>query len=187
MQNNTQNYYKDLGLTRSANDKEIRGAYRRLARKYHPDLNQEDEKAAEHFKRVTEAYEVLSDADSRSKYDRYGSNWKNVQRTENSYADFSSPFTKTRTGHSRNSGFSNPFGNLEDLISGTKTRRRTPAEPNQLQASVDITLEEAITGTKRTVTVTKPDGERRLEVTIPSGVKTGSIVRITPEKDHQLN
>src|SRR5438034_7406227 len=70
-------YYESLGVPRSAKEAEIKKAYRRLARKYHPDLNPQNKQAEEKFKEIQEAYEVLSDADKRRKYDQLGANWKN--------------------------------------------------------------------------------------------------------------
>src|SRR5438552_10127 len=77
-------YYESLGVPRSAKEEEIKKAYRKLARKYHPDLNPHKKQAEEKFKEIQEAYEVLSDADKRRKYDQLGANWKNG-------ADFTPP------------------------------------------------------------------------------------------------
>src|SRR5918911_1721011 len=75
-------YYEVLGVAKSASEKEIRQAYRKLARKYHPDLNPNDKQAEARFKEIGEAYEVLSDADKRKKYDRYGHNWQHAEAAE---------------------------------------------------------------------------------------------------------
>src|SRR5689334_14512262 len=75
-----QDYYKILGVDKSADDKEIQKAFRKLARKYHPDVNPNDKSAEKHFKEINEAYEVLSDADKRAKYDQLGSNYQQWQR-----------------------------------------------------------------------------------------------------------
>jgi len=75
-----QDYYKILGVDRSASSKEIKKAYRKLAQKYHPDRNQGDKRAENHFKSVNEAYEVLSDAEKRRKYDQLGNAWQDWQR-----------------------------------------------------------------------------------------------------------
>src|SRR4051812_45399501 len=77
-----QDYYQVLGVARGASEKEIRQAYRRLARQYHPDLNPNDKAAEARFKEIGEAYEVLSDADKRKKYDRYGHNWQQAEAAE---------------------------------------------------------------------------------------------------------
>ena len=76
------NYYKLLGVSKSADDKEIRQAFRKLARKHHPDLNPGDKDAEKKFKEINEAYEVLSNAENRGKYDRYGDQWRQADRLE---------------------------------------------------------------------------------------------------------
>src|SRR5205823_2837731 len=78
METKTKDYYKTLGVNRNASDKDIKSAYRKLARKYHPDVNPGDKAAEEKFKEIGEAYEVLSDPDKRRKYDQFGSNWSSI-------------------------------------------------------------------------------------------------------------
>ena len=75
-------YYQVLGIGKDASDKDVKAAFRRLARRHHPDLNPGDEAAEREFKKINEAYEVLSDPESRSKYDRYGDNWRHADRIE---------------------------------------------------------------------------------------------------------
>ena len=162
------NYYDILGVPRGADQKEIRQAFRRLARKYHPDLNPGDEKAERRFKQINEAYEVLSDPDKRKKYDLYGERRKRARRYE---AD---------------SGF-DLFGGLEDLFDPFRRRAGTAtATRRRVEAPVTVTLEEAYSGTKRHVTVTARGGELRVEVTIPPGVDTGSVVHISLDKGNDL-
>ena len=164
-------YYQVLGIGKDASDKDVKAAFRRLARRHHPDLNPGDEAAEREFKRINEAYEVLSDPESRSKYDRYGDNWRHADRIE-SGGGFG-------YGAGAPGGAGNLFGgDLFDLLggfgrSGARARQR-------LETSVDVSLEEAFAGTTRNVSLSGPQGPRRMEVKIPPGVRSGSKVRISP-------
>src|SRR5262245_37600170 len=93
----TQDYYALLGVARTASDKEIRSAYRKLARKYHPDLNPNDKGAEARFKEIGEAYEVLSDKDKRAKYDRFGANWQQAEAAQRAGAT-AGGYTTSRGG-----------------------------------------------------------------------------------------
>ena len=107
-------YYDILGVQRNVDDKHIRKAFRALARKYHPDLNPNNDNAAEKFKQINEAYEVLSDKSKRKQYDLYGDNWKHADRMNKAQSGFSGS-----TGHAWDfqSG-SNPFGSSTDDLFG---------------------------------------------------------------------
>lgn len=198
-------YYKILGINKSATEKEIKQAYRRLARKYHPDINPGDKSSEDKFKIVNEAYEVLSNNDKRQKYDRYGEQWQ--------YAD---QFAKAEEGYSgqtfgntqRTYQFNN-FGDIfGDLFGNLNKGFRAAAGPRQrgqdIYAPIELTLEEAYRGKTRTIQLQelalctacggtgragkrtcsichgsgKIDSLNRLEVKIPPGVKDGSKIRI---------
>lgn len=178
-------YYDILGVPRSADEKEIRQAYRRLARQHHPDVNPGDDAAAERFKTINAAYEVLSDADKRSRYDRYGDRWERADHFEQQgNTDFSQFFRGGNFGGGGPGGFSFSAGGatLSDLLGGLggfasdlgggrgDRFRSRPAD-----VPVEITLEEADHGTTRLANL--PDG-RRLEVTIPAGIADGGRVHI---------
>lgn len=176
-------FYSVLGLKRSASEKEIRQAYRRLARKHHPDVNPGDPKAEERFKEINEAHQVLSDPDSRRKYDTFGENWKHGDQF--GHGGRSGPFTYTRraAGSGGFPGFGDLSGmGLGDLFSdvlgrGGGASRRPKAR--RLEHPVEVTLEEAFSGTTRILKVQTPDGqEKRLEVKVPPGVDSASKVRI---------
>ena len=182
------NYYDVLGVAKDATEKEIRQAYRQLARQYHPDVNKNDPTAEDKFKEVNEAYGVLSDEDSRKKYDRYGDNWRHVEervpesghgpngggfRWSSSDSSFEDLFANF--GGSRGTRFRD-FGEGASRFDGlfepgrSRARRRPPPE-----YPVEVTLEEAFHGASRTLRLN--DG-RALEVKIPLGVDQGSKVHI---------
>ena len=188
-----QDYYQLLGISRGASEKDILQAYRRLARQYHPDLNPGDKAAEAKFKEIGEAYEVLSDADKRKKYDRYGHNWQQAEAAEAAARE--GGFGNARWGPGQGNvrfetvDFDDPaFGDLfGNLFGGGGARsgvrgRRAAQRGEDYEQPVDVTLEEAFAGSQRMLQVQGPDGQlRRLEVKIPPGVADGSRIRIAGE------
>ncbi|HUX77222.1 MAG TPA: DnaJ C-terminal domain-containing protein [Anaerolineae bacterium] len=196
-----EDYYKILGVNRDASEKDIKRAYRRLARQFHPDVNPGDKQAEEKFKKINEAHQVLSDSEKRTKYDRLGASWQQWQHTghDPSQFDWSQWFSGAPGGVHVEWG-----GDLGDLFGGagagvfsdffsaifggvggdTRTRtaedlfRRTTSQQvrrgQDMEASVEITLEEAFHGTTRTL---ERDGHR-IRVKIPPGARSGSKVRV---------
>jgi curved DNA-binding protein len=190
-------YYKILGVDRNASEKEIKKAYRKLARKHHPDVNPGDEGAEERFKEINEAHEVLSDPDKRKKYDQLGASWRQYRSTGGDprgfdwgqwyaqpggggvhveYADLSDLFGG---GGGFSDFFSAIFGGMGRGRGAAWNMGGQPraASGQDFEQEVEITLEEAFSGTTR---VLQKDG-RRLEVKIPAGVRTGSKVRMRGE------
>lgn len=184
-------YYKTLGVPRSATDKDIKAAYRKLARENHPDANQGKKESEEKFKEISEAYEVLKDPEKRKRYDTLGANWK-------AGSDFTPPpggfggfdFGDLQGGFGRNSPFSDFF---ESLFGQTFTQqqggggpagaagRRSPRGGDQ-EAEIELTIEEAAAGAARQVQISAPgQRQRTLQVKIPAGVRTGSKVRVAGE------
>ena len=181
---NTKSYYEILGVGKTATDKDIRQAYRRLARKYHPDLNPGDASAEAKFKEINQANEVLSDAESRKKYDRYGDDWKRADEIESR----GGPGGSGGAGTWRGGDFDyDLFDGFDDLIGGFGHRgEERPPSPQRLELDIEVSLEEAYLGSKRTVTITQGGRDRRIEVDIPQGVDTGSVVKVTPAADQDL-
>ena len=195
-------YYQTLGVSKSADQDEIKKAYRKLARKYHPDVNPDDPKSEEKFKEINEAYQVLSDEEKRKKYDQFGSQWKQYQRTGGRPEDFDWSQWATRGqpggGQYRTvsqeeleqmfggglGGFSDFFETLFGGMGGVRGTRRTARRPGaqatargrDIQHPVQISLEEAFHGTTRLLSF---EGGKRIEASIPPGVKSGSKVRLS--------
>ncbi len=167
-------YYETLGVAKGASEKDIRSAFRKLARKHHPDVNDNDPASEDKFKEINEAYTVLSDADSRRKYDHYGDDWKRADQFGQSRRGGGFSYSNMGGMGAGAHGF-----NLEDLfggIGGSMGGRQAPPPPSEYPVS--ITLEEAFTGASRRLRM--QDG-RRLEVKIPPGVDNGSRVHISSE------
>ncbi len=171
-------YYKVLGISRSASEREIKQAYRRLARQYHPDVNPGDKSAEEKFKQINEAYEVLSDKENRQKYDQYGDQWQYADQFARAGRQ-QAPFWEFRPGGgtTRIHFGQGDFGSLfDDLLKGFGAGRQPrAARGRNIEVPVEVTLEEAFNGATRRLSL--EDG-KRLEVKIPPGVKDGSRVRL---------
>ncbi len=187
-------YYETLGVSKDASEKDIRQAYRRLARQHHPDLNPNDDEAERQFKKINEAYEVLSDADSRKKYDRYGDMWRQADNIE-AQRSHGGPRTYTwTTGGQPPGGVDADFdlgdilggfgGGLGDLLGGGGLARARGRQ--RANAAVTVSLEEAFAGAKRRVFAPDGGGSRRIEVSIPPGVDNGSVVRISLDSGAEL-
>lgn len=153
-------YYKILGVSRTADEKEIKSTYRKLARKYHPDVNPGDKSAEEKFKDISEAYEILSDSKKRDQYDHYGEAWKQYSRT-GAGGGWPQGGGGTRSGPGDvefDFGSVN-FGDLfESLFGGRKGRQAgAPARGEDVEYGIDLSLEEAIHGTKKVLTLQVED------------------------------
>ena len=170
-------YYEVLGVPRTATADEIKRAYRQLARKYHPDLQPAAEraKAAERFKEINEAHEVLSDPDKRSKYDALGVDWK-------SGADFTPPpgagWRAADASEAEDFGgfsdfFASLFGRPMGRAGGDGGRITIPG--SDIEAELPVTLEELLKGGRRRLTL---DGNHSIEVEIPRGAREGTMLRL---------
>ncbi len=187
-------YYETLGVPRDADQKRIKSAFRKLARKHHPDVNPGDPSATERFRDINEAYEVLSDPEKRRRYDEVGPRWREFERWEQAGRPGPNPFaggpqveyrTATPEDFEDLFGGADPFSDFfHDLFGrgagATAAGGRRSARPRRgedVEAETEISLEEAYHGTARTVELSTPGGTRRLEVRIPPGVADGARVR----------
>jgi len=184
-------YYEVLGVPRNATDEEIRKAFRKLARQYHPDVAKDKKKAEEKFKEINEAYEVLGDPEKRRQYDELGSHWKSGAEFrpppgwENMHATggFPGGFRFEREFHFGGTGFSDFFEQLfgrHGHFRGFQTH--WPEEEAQrgqdVEADIMVTLEEALKGSVRTITLER-DGQQEVhKVKIPAGILPGQKLRV---------
>ena len=174
-----QDYYQTLNVKRGASDKEIKQAYRRLARQYHPDVNPGDAAAEQKFKDISEAYEVLGSTENRAKYDRFG------HQAFDPGGGFKSGFGGFQGGNIHDifgsgRGFSEGFGSLfEDLFGGGERAAPAPQRGQDVEQTLEIPFEDALRGTSRRVRLRHRDGSvEQRQVKIPPGVDTGSKIRI---------
>jgi curved DNA-binding protein len=194
---NFRNYYEILGVTKDASNDEIKKAYRRLARKYHPDLNPGDKSAEEQFKDIGEAYEILSDEDKRIEYDRFSSFWKQkgfnprnarVKTKTNGggadgsyvqYEDFNSFVDNLRTRRQTPSTTTESarVKSSDPYRPGTTKRERVITQPSRrdVEAKLTLPLEKAYRGGRERIRL--EDG-RSLEVDMPSGMINGQRIRL---------
>jgi len=191
----TRDYYEILGVPRTAPQKDISAAFRKLARKYHPDLNKDDKQAEARFKEISEAHEVLSDPKKRELYDAFGENWASAQ------AAGIDPKDAARGGGFRpnagpggqrveyrtvspedmedlfgeGGGFGDIFGSIFSGATRGRTRPQAPPRELDVEAPITVSLAEVFRGTSRTVEL---PGGRRVEVKVPAGVKEGTVLRV---------
>jgi len=184
------NYYEVLGVDRKADEKEIKTAYRKLARKYHPDVNPNDKSAETKFKEVSEAYEVLHDADKRSMYDQYGANWEQAQHFQGGVPGQDGGFHIGGGGGGFETIFEQFFGGRGRSNVDYGFQDMETSQPRDIEKLVEVTLEEVDLGTKRTLTYQTMDAQRtphgittvpttkKVEVKIPAGISDGKKLRV---------
>ena len=174
-------FYDILGVPRNASQKDIRQAYRGMARQFHPDVNGGEKTSEEKFKQINEAYSVLSDENKRRRYDRHGDNWANSERIEEAARGRRGGFRWSGQGGNDSVSFSGMGGSIfEGLFNDMGQRDFAPrtTKPPPTEYPAEISLEEAHKGAMRLVGL---PGGRRLEVKLPAGVDSGSKIHFAPD------
>lgn len=188
-------YYKILGLDKKASQDDIKKAYRKMARKYHPDLNPNDQEANKMFQQINEANEVLNDPEKRKKYDEYGEHWKNADQYEQakqsqgsrgggnpfaggSYAGGGGYATNDFEGfgdaHFGAGGFSDFFESMFGGAGSTRSSGSRKLKGQDYQAELKISLRDAYTTHKQTLTV----NGKNIRITIPAGIANGQVIKL---------
>jgi curved DNA-binding protein len=169
-------YYKVLGISKNASEDDIKKAYRKLARKYHPDVNPNDKTAEQKFKEINEANEVLSNPENRKKYDAYGEHWQHAEEYEKA---------KQQEQYQRSSGaqyggyseedFSDFFGSMFGGRGSSRAQGRGVKFRGQdFNAELQLYLKDVYTAHKRTLTV----NNKNIRITIPAGIENGQVIKI---------
>jgi curved DNA-binding protein len=201
-------YYTTLSVSKTASEKEIKQAYRKLARKFHPDVNPGDKSAEAKFKEINEAYEVLGDPEKRRKYDELGANWRAYEQAQQQGQPWGAPFGgggaysvnpggaggyRTMTEEEMRDLFGNEdpfsdffrtfFGGGGPTVGGRQRAGRATRvqKGRDIEHEVDLSLEEAFHGTTRRMSIKEGGHTRTVDVRIPVGVKDGSRVRAAGE------
>ena len=208
-------YYATLGVAKTASEKEVKQAFRKLARKYHPDVNPGDKTAESKFKEINEAYEVIGDPEKRKKYDDLGSNWKAYEQAQQGGGGFdprqwggfgggggSQGGYRTVTPEEMRDLFGNedPFsdffhaffaggGEAQARGRGARgsARASRPHAGRDVEHSIDLSLEDAYRGTTRRLSLQHDGHSRTVDVRIPAGVGEGSRVRVPGEGEQGAN
>ncbi len=168
-------YYKTLGLKKNASEADIKKAYRKLARKYHPDLNPNDKVAETKFKEINEANEVLSNAENRKKYDKYGEHWQNGEAYEQEKQrqhQYQQSSQGSSGGYSQED-FSEMF---ENMFGGASSGRRTSSKfrGQDYNSELQLSLKDVYKTQKQIITV----NGKNIRITIPAGVENGQTIKI---------
>jgi DnaJ-class molecular chaperone len=196
-------YYATLGVAKSATDKDIKQAYRKLARKHHPDVNPGDKAAESRFKAINEAYEVLGDHDKRRKYDELGANWRQYEQAERAGAGGAWNVSGGGPGGFRTMsedemrsvfGDADPFSDFFHAFFGgggpeapprtARQARSRARRGSDVEQDLSLTLDEAFKGVTRRLIIKLDGHTRSVDVRIPAGVGDSSRVRVSGEGEH---
>lgn len=182
-------YYKILGVEKNASPKDIKSAYRKLARKHHPDLNPNDKEAKKNFQQINEANEVLSDPEKRKKYDQYGKDWQHADEYEKArqyqgqYSDQSSGRQHSYSGTGEGSEFSDFFESLFGGFGTSSKSRRTKFRGEDYSAELNLTLKDAYETHKQELNV----NGQKIRITIPAGIENGQTIKIAGHGGKGIN
>ncbi len=179
-------YYKILGVEKTATQKEIKSAYRKMARKYHPDLNPNDKDAKKNFQQINEANEVLSDPVKRKKYDQYGRDWQHAEEHEKASQYQQQSSANQRSGFSGTQAESNFSDFFETLFGGSATSgrgRQIKFRGEDYNAELQLDLIDAYSTHKQTLTV----NGKKIRITIPAGIENGQTIKIPGHGGHGVN
>jgi curved DNA-binding protein len=182
-------YYKILGVDKNSSQKDIKSAYRKLARKHHPDLNPNDKEAKKNFQQINEANEVLSDPEKRKKYDQYGKDWQHADEYEKArqyqgqYSDqYSSGRQHSYSGTGGESEFSDFFESLFGGSSSSRSRR-TKFRGEDYSAELNLKLKDAYETHKQELNV----NGQKIRITIPAGIENGQTIKIAGHGGKGIN
>ena len=179
-------YYKLLGIDKTATSKDIKNAYRKLARKFHPDLNPNDKDAKKKFQQINEANEVLSDPEKRKKYDQYGKDWQHSDQFEKQkqYQQQSSDSRRARYNGSQSEGdFSDFFESMFGGAASSARSRQVKYRGEDFNAELQLELIDAYKTHKQTLTV----NGNKIRITIPAGIENGQTIKISGHGGQGVN
>ncbi len=172
-------YYETLGLSKTASAEDIKIAYRKLARKHHPDLNPNDKEAHKKFQQINEANEVLSDPEKRKKYDQYGKDWQHAEQFENARQQSGgtyNPYNNTgqSAGGFEDEDFSSFFSSMFGGGAGGNRGKQGKYKGQDYNAELQLSLHDAYTTHQQTLTV----NGKNVRITIPAGVENGQVIKL---------
>ena len=180
-------YYKILGIAKSATEKEIKSAYRKMARKYHPDLNPDDKEAERKFKEINEANEVLSDPENRKKYDKYGKDWKQGEEYEKAQRQNQQQHQSQRQSSQQGFAGEDYSDFFESMFGGARaqgSQGRSPKFRGQdFNAELHLNLEDVYIAQKQVLTV----NDKKIRLTIPAGIENGQVIKIKAKGSEGIN
>jgi curved DNA-binding protein len=179
-------YYKILGIDKSATPKDIKNAYRKLARKFHPDLNPNDKDAKKNFQQINEAHEVLSNPEKRKKYDQYGNDWQHAEEFEKAKQQQRQTSDSGRAGYSRTNSdedFSDFFESMFGSAVNAGRSKQVKFRGEDYKAELQLNLIDAYKSHQQTLTV----NGKNIRITIPAGIENGQTIKIAGHGGKGLN